>query len=151
MNRDFAEMLSALCDAGADFLVVGAHALAAHGLPRATGDLDIWVRPSLDNARRVLDALRTFRAPLHDLSEDDLTRPGTVFQIGVVPNRIDILTEISGVPFEDAWTRREWFVVEGQRLPFLGRADLAANKRAAGRPKDLADLAALDTAEEDPR
>jgi hypothetical protein len=151
MNRDFAEMLSALSDAGAEFLIVGAHALAAHGLPRATGDLDIWVRPSLDNARRVLDALRTFRAPLHDLGEDDLARPGTVFQIGVVPNRIDILTEISGVVFEDAWTRRESFVVEGQRLPFLGRADLAANKRAAGRPKDLADLAALDNAEEDPR
>lgn len=148
MNRDFAEMLSALSDAGADFLVVGAHALAAHGLPRATGDLDIWVRPSLDNARRVLAALKTFRAPLHDLSEDDLACPGTVFQIGVVPNRIDILTEISGVAFEDAWRRRVWFVVEGQRLPFLGRADLAANKRAAGRPKDLADLAALDSPDE---
>lgn len=144
MNRDFAEMLSALSDAGAEFLVVGAHALAAHGLPRATGDLDIWVRPSPDNARRVLDALKAFRAPLHDLSEDDLVHPGTVFQIGVVPNRIDILTAISGVAFEDAWSRRVWLVVAGLRLPFLGRADLAANKRAAGRPKDLADLAALD-------
>jgi hypothetical protein len=144
-------MLSALSDAGADFLVVGAHALAAHGLPRATGDLDIWVRPSPDNARRVLDALRTFGAPLHDLSEDDLVRPGTVFQIGVVPNRIDILTQISGVAFEAAWPRREWFVVEGQRLPFLGRADLAANKRAAGRPKDLADLAALENGDDDSR
>jgi hypothetical protein len=151
MNRDFAEMLSALSDAGADFLVVGAHALAAHGLPRATGDLDIWVRPSADNARRVLEALRTFRAPLHDLSEDDLTRAGTVFQIGVVPNRIDILTEISGVAFEDAWPRREWLVVEGQRLPFLGRADLIANKRAAGRPRDLADVAALEDGEDDSR
>lgn len=144
MNRDFAEMLSALSDAGADFLVVGAHALAAHGLPRATGDLDIWVRPTPDNARRVLSALRAFRAPLHDLTEEDLTQAGTVFQIGVVPNRIDILTGISGVDFHDAWPRREWFVVEGQHLPFIGRVDLAANKRAAGRPKDLADLAALE-------
>lgn len=125
MNRDFAEMLSALSEAGAEFLIVGAHALAAHGLPRATGDLDIWV-------------------PLHDLTEEDLVRPGTVFQIGVVPNRIDILTEISGVTFDEAWTKRESFDVEQQRLPFLSRADLAANKRAAGRPKDLADLAALD-------
>lgn len=151
MNRDFAEMLSALSDAGAEFLVVGAHALAAHGLPRATGDLDIWVRPTLDNARRVLEALRTFGAPLHDLGEDDLARSGTVFQIGVVPNRIDILTEISGVAFEDAWPRREWFVVDGQRLPFLGRADLATNKRAAGRPKDLADLAALENGDDNSR
>lgn len=144
MNRDFAEMLSALSEAGAEFLIVGAHALAAHGLPRATGDLDIWVRPSPENARRVLEALRTFRAPLHDLTEEDLGRPGTVFQIGVVPNRIDILTAISGVTFDEAWPRRECFDVEQQRLPFLGRGDLAANKRAAGRPKDLADLAALD-------
>jgi hypothetical protein len=147
MNRDFAEMLSALSDAGAEFLIVGAHALAAHGLPRATGDLDIWVRPSEENARRVLQALRAFRAPLHDLTEDDLSRPGTVFQIGVVPNRIDILTEISGVTFDEAWPRRETFVIEEQRLPFLSRLDLARNKRAAGRPKDLADLAALESDE----
>jgi hypothetical protein len=144
MNRDFAEMLSALSEAGAEFLIVGAHALAAHGLPRATGDLDIWVRPTGENAGRVLQALRAFRAPLHDLTEEDLVRPGTVFQIGVVPNRIDILTEISGVTFDEAWARRESFDVEQQRLPFLSRVDLAANKRAAGRPKDLADLAALE-------
>ena len=91
MNRDFAEILSALSDAGADFVIVGAHALAAHGLPRATEDLDIWVRPSPENARRVLAALRAFGAPLHDLEEKDLVHLGTVFQIGVVPSRVDIL------------------------------------------------------------
>lgn len=144
MNRDFAEMLSALSDAGADFVIVGAHALAAHGLPRATGDLDLWVRPSPENAKRVLAALRAFGAPLHDLDEEDLARLGTVFQIGVVPCRVDILTEISGVSFDEAWSRREWFVVDEQRLPFLSREDLARNKRAAGRPKDLVDLAALE-------
>ena len=79
MNRDFVEILSELFAAGADFLVVGAHALAAHGVPRATGDLDIWVRPTPDNADRVLEALRRFGAPLHDLSRDDLTRVDTVF------------------------------------------------------------------------
>ena len=147
MNRDFAEMLSALSDAGADFLIVGAHALAAHGLPRATGDLDVWVRPSEGNAHRVLEALRAFKAPLHDLTEDDLAHPGTVFQIGVVPNRIDILTEISGVTFDEAWSRRELFVIEDLGLPFLSRVDLARNKRAAGRPKDLVDLAALESDE----
>lgn len=144
MNRDFAEILSALSDAGADFVIVGAHALAAHGLPRATGDLDIWVRPSPENARRVLAALRAFGAPLHDLEEKDLVHLGTVFQIGVVPCRVDILTEISGVDFDEAWSRRQWFVVDEQRLPFLSREDLARNKRAAGRPKDLVDLAALE-------
>jgi hypothetical protein len=143
MNRDFAEMLSALSEAGADYLIVGAHALAAHGLPRATGDMDIWVRPTPENAVRVIAALRAFGAPLFDLSEADLVRMGTVFQMGVVPNRIDILTEISGVAFEDAWPRRAVFTVEGQALPFLGREDLERNKRAAGRPKDIADLAAL--------
>jgi hypothetical protein len=143
MNPDFAEMLSALSEAGADFLIVGAHALAAHGLPRATGDLDIWVRPTPANAARVMAALQAFRAPLFDLSEADLVQPGTVFQIGVVPNRIDILTEISGVTFEEAWPHRAVFSIEGRPLPFLGRDDLERNKRAAGRPKDIADLVAL--------
>lgn len=106
MNRDFAEMLSALSEAGAEFLVVGAHALAAHCVPRATGDLDIWVHSTHDNATRVLAALTAFGAPLADLSLADLTRTDTVFQIGVVPCRIDILTGISGVPFAVAWERR---------------------------------------------
>ena len=101
MNRDFAEMLSALSDAGVEFLVVGAHALAAHGIPRATGDLDIWVRPTRANAQRVLAALAVFGAPLGDLSLDDLTQPDTLFQIGVVPCRVDILTGISGIQFKE--------------------------------------------------
>jgi hypothetical protein len=103
LNRDFVEMLSALCEAGAEFLIVGAHALAVHGTPRATGDLDIWVRPAGDNAARVMSALRKFGAPLFDLSEEDLSHPGIVFQIGLPPARIGLLTQISGVQFEDAW------------------------------------------------
>jgi hypothetical protein len=144
MNQDFAEMLSALIEAEVDFLIVGAHALAAHGFPRATGDLDIWVRPSPDNAKRVIQALGTFGAPLFDLTTEDLTRPGVVFQIGVAPCRIDILTEISGVSFEEAWSRRALFSVEGRELPFISKRDLVVNKRAAGRPRDLADLAELE-------
>ena len=96
MNRDFVEMLSELSAAGVDFLIVGAHALATHGVPRATGDLDIWVRPSRDNAARVLQALERFGAPLFDLTIDDLTRHDTVFQIGLPPSRIDILSGITG-------------------------------------------------------
>jgi len=148
MNRDFAEMLSALLAQGVEFLVVGAHAMAVHGRPRATGDLDIWVRCTPVNAARVWKALVAFGAPLRELCLKDLETPGTVFQIGVVPCRIDLLTQISGVEFEPAWGRRVQVEIEGVNLPFLGRTDLLVNKRAAGRPKDLGDAAAL---EEDER
>jgi hypothetical protein len=145
MERDFVEMLSALSAARAEFLVVGAHAVAAHGVPRATGDLDVWVRPSTENADRVLQALRSFGAPLHDLTRDDLSRPDTVFQIGVTPCRIDILTSISGgIDFDSAWTRRSDLAIEGVKLSCIGRDDLIINKRACGRPQDLADVARLE-------
>ncbi len=147
MNRDFVEILSELFAAGADFLIVGAHALAAHGVPRATGDLDIWVRPTPGNADRVLEALRRFGAPLHDLTRDDLTRTDTVFQIGLPPARVDILAGISGVVFDEAWTRRVIVPIDGVDVPVLSRDDFVANKRAAGRPKDLLDLALLNEAE----
>jgi hypothetical protein len=141
MNPDFAEILSELIAAGAEFLVVGAFAVAAHGNPRATGDIDIWVRPTRANAEKVLRALRAFGAPLFGLSIDDLVDEQTVFQIGVAPVRIDILAGIDGVEFEDAWPRRVEASLGGARVPVLSLHDLAANKRVAGRPKDLADLA----------
>ena len=144
MNRDFAEMLSALSEAGAEFLVVGAHALAAHGVPRATRDLDIWINPTPDNAARVVKALRAFGAALMDLTEEDLTTPGTVFQIGVEPFRIDILTAISGVTFDEAWKNRLPLDIEGVRVLVLGRQDFIANKRATGRMRDLADIEGLE-------
>lgn len=144
MNRDFAEMLSALSAVGADYLIVGAHAVAVHGHPRATGDLDIWVRANPTNAARVWTALASFGAPLADLTVADLSNPGIVFQMGLPPSRIDILTGISGVSFDEAWPRRMMATVSGQELPFLGKEDLLANKRAAGRPKDLADVASLE-------
>lgn len=144
MNRDFVEMLSALVEARAEFLVVGAHALAAHGVPRATGDLDIWVRNSDENADRVLRALEDFGAPLHDLTRDDLVRPGTVFQIGVPPSRIDILTSISGVGFDEAWPNRVMIDVGKLAVPVLGRREFVVNKRAVGRPRDLSDLELLE-------
>ena len=103
MNRDFVEMLAALSAAGADFLVVGAYALAAHGRPRATGDLDLLVRATPANARRVWAALQTFGAPLDDLTLDDLTSSDLVYQIGVAPTRIDLLTGLTGVGFDEAW------------------------------------------------
>jgi hypothetical protein len=147
MNRDFVEMLSELSAAGADFIIVGAHALAAIGVTRATGDLDIWVRPSLANAARVMQALTRFGAPLFDLTEEDLTKPDTVFQIGMAPSRIDILSGVSGVAFEDAWAKRETTVLDGVTVSVLSREHFIANKRASGRPKDLLDLALLDEAD----
>lgn len=151
LNQDFLDVLAALAGAGAEFLVVGAHALAAHGIPRATGDLDIWVRPSRENARRVVAALTAFGAPLaaHGVSEEDLARPGTVYQMGLPPRRIDILTQISGVEFADAWGSRVTVVIEGRPIGFLGREALLANKRAAGRDKDLVDVKLLEAKRRD--
>lgn len=144
MNRDFAEMLSELSAADADYIVVGGYAVIAHGFPRATGDIDVWVRPSRDNATRVMRALRSFGAPLADLTEEDLSTPGVIFQIGVVPRRIDILTEIDGVTFEEAWASRISATLGEQSIPVLGRLALIRNKKAAGRKKDLIDVAWLE-------
>ena len=145
MNRDFSDMLSALSGEGAEYLVVGAYALAVHGVPRATGDIDIWIRPTEDNAARVWSALQRFGAPLQSLRLDDLTRPGTVFQIGIAPNRIDILTAIDGVQFDEAWSRRTDQSIEGSSVPVIGRSDLIRNKRATGRARDAADAEQLES------
>jgi hypothetical protein len=136
-------MLSALSDAGADYLVVGAHALAAHGVVRATGDLDIWVDAGPDNAARVWSALQSFGAPLDQLRIEDLVVPDVVFQIGLSPNRIDILTSISGVTFEHARVNSIRVSIFGLSVPVIGRDDLIQNKRAVGRLRDLADIAEL--------
>jgi len=144
MNPDFREMLAALSAAGADFMVIGAHAMAAYARPRATGDIDLWVRASPENAERVWAALVEFGAPLGALTKDDLATPDLVYQIGVAPSRIDILTAIEGVSFDDAWPRRNEIDVMGVAVPVIGRTDLIQNKRALGRPKDLADLEELE-------
>ena len=143
-NPDFKDMLLALSDAKIDYLLVGAYAVAAHGHPRATGDLDLWVRPDAETAPKVYRVLAEFGAPLYDLTIDDLAKPGMVFQIGVAPSRIDILTAISGVSFDDAWTNRLSIEMDGIQLCVLGRSDLITNKRACGRAKDIADAEALD-------
>lgn len=145
MNEDYRDILSALVAQDAQFLVVGAHALAAHGYPRATVDLDIWIESSPENARRVWRALAEFGAPLDDLdvNESDLTRANVVAQFGLPPNRIDILTAISGVRFRDAWPNRVDAVLEGVRVPVIGLDDLVTNKRASGRDRDRADVKGL--------
>lgn len=144
MNRDFVEMLAALSEAGAEFMVVGAHAVAVYATPRATGDLDLWVRPTPENARRVWSALLSFGAPLDDLKEEDLLVEDLVYQIGVAPNRIDVLPGIAGVTFDEAWPDRTLTEVGGVQVPVIGREALIRAKRAAGRPRDLADVADLE-------
>jgi hypothetical protein len=148
LNPDFRDMLSALSAEGAEFLLVGAYALAAHGLPRATGDMDIWIRRSEDNAQRVWRALQRFGASLAELSIDDLQISNLVFQIGVAPRRIDILTSIDGVEFDEAWSHRKVVAVEGLSFAAIGRSHLIQNKKSVGRPQDLADVVWLERAEE---
>jgi predicted nucleotidyltransferase len=146
LNQDFRDMLEALVHEGVEFLIVGAHALAAHGLPRATGDLDILIRPTPENARCVMEALRRFGAPLaaHHVEQRDFEEPGNVYQIGLPPRRIDLLTQISGVTFEEALAEHLTLSIGGQEIRFIGRDALIRNKRAAARDKDLIDVGALE-------
>lgn len=143
MNPDFLDLLRAFAAAQVRFLIVGAYALAHHGRPRATGDLDVWVDPTASNAARVMQALASFGAPLQEISEEDFSRPGVVFQIGVPPGRIDILTELTGLAFEDAWPGRDSGRFGGLAVDYIGRDAFIRNKRATGRAKDLGDIESL--------
>ncbi|PYS25325.1 MAG: hypothetical protein DMF72_02035 [Acidobacteria bacterium] len=144
MNRDFSELLRAFNDHKVDYLVVGAHALAAHGHVRATKDLDVWIRPEIENARRTLQALESYGAPLHDLTEKDLAVPGTVFQIGIPPLRIVILTRIDGVEFAVAWQDRLHTNFGNESAWVISLKHLIANKKASGRPQDLVDVQTIE-------
>ncbi len=146
LNADYRELLLALCAHQVEFLVVGAYALAVHGHARATADFDVFVRASSGNADRVVAALQTFGAPLaaHGVSAADFARAGMIYQIGLPPRRIDIITAISGVTFDEAWSTRATIAFGSHEVSFLGREALIRNKRAAARPKDLADVAALE-------
>ena len=145
LNEDYKDMLRALSDEKVEFLLIGAYAMAAHGYPRATMDIDIWVMPSPQNADAVLRALRRFGAALHNLTKEDLQKDGTIFQIGVAPRRIDIITEASGLQFKEVYSRALSINIEGieVRIPLID--DLIRNKRASGRTKDLADAEALES------
>ena len=144
LNEDYKEILQELYAEKVRFLLVGAYALAAHGYPRATVDLDVWVMPTHENAKAVLRALTRFGAPVSDLAIQDLEKEGTVFQIGVAPRRIDILTALSGLDFEDTFERSIPVDIEGIQVYVPSIDDLIRNKRASGRTKDLADAEALE-------
>lgn len=147
LNRDFSDMLKTLNENNVEYLLVGAYALAAMGKPRATGDLDIFVRASSENAKKLMSALRTFGAPLADVTLADFETPGVVFQIGVPPVRIDILTELTGITFEEAWRTRTELLLSDLTIPVLGKDAFIKNKKALGRHKDLADIELIDGSE----
>jgi hypothetical protein len=144
LNEDYRDMLRALSEEKVKYLLVGAYALAAHGFPRATMDMDIWVMPSPENAEAVLRALHRFGAPLHDLTREDLQKDGTVFQIGIAPRRIDIITTASGLRFEETFRKSFPVDIGGLGVPIPSLEDLIRNKRTSGRTKDLADVEALE-------
>jgi hypothetical protein len=141
---DFSEFIGSLNAQGVEFLIVGAHALAFHGAPRFTGDLDLLVRPTIDNAAKVLAAVRAFGFPVEDLQPGDLTDPRRILEMGIEPVQIHVMSAISGVSWEEAWQTRIDGDCGGHPVSFLGREAFLQNKRAAARPKDLADIDALE-------
>jgi hypothetical protein len=143
LNRDFKEFIASLNAHAVEYLVVGGYALAAHGRPRYTGDIDFWIRATNENAARVLAALADFGFAGLSITVEDLIRPDNVVQLGYPPRRIDLLTSIDGVGFEACHAQRQSFIFDGVELPTIGLADFKANKRASGRKQDLADLEAL--------
>ena len=147
-NPDYKDLLKLFNEGNVEYMVVGAYAMAAHGIVRATGDMDLFVRPEPANAERVHGALMRFGAPLTKITPSDFSTPGTVYQIGVIPCRIDILNQIDGVPYESAHTITK--NIEGIPVPFIDLASLRRNKRSTGRPKDQSDLELLRTLGDDP-
>ena len=144
-NTDLIELLAALNAEGSDYLIVGAYAFAFHGRVRATTDIDLFVGSSPENADKVWRALGAFGAPLDELQPEDLRTPGVFYVMGRPPNQIDVITSIDGVTFEQAWATRVASTYHGVPVNYIGRSELIANKKAAGRPQDLADVAYLES------
>ena len=143
MNPDFLDLFRAFIAADVRFLVVGAYALGVHGRPRATGDLDVWIDPTPENAGRVVSALEQFGAPIGQVAANDFSRPGIVFQMGLPPLRIDLLTELSGLTFAEAWPGRTRAAFGPLTVDVIGRDAFIKNKRATGRARDIGDIESL--------
>jgi predicted nucleotidyltransferase len=144
MLPDWIELLRSFAARSVEFLLIGGQAVIAHGYPRLTKDMDLWLRPSRDNGHRTLAALQDFGTPLPDFTPERFEEPDTIIMIGREPFRVDLLTSIPGVTFEDAWTRRTSVQLDGVVVPLIGREDLIANKKTVGRLQDLADVEALE-------
>lgn len=140
LNEDYKEILQILLSNKAKFLIIGAYAMGAYGYPRATGDFDIWVEASAENSKKIYKSLSEFGAPLADITENFFTGKGGIFQIGVAPRRIDIITHIDGVIFEEAYKTKELIKIENLQVPFLSKDKLIKNKQSTGREKDKLDV-----------
>lgn len=140
LNEDYKDILQLFTDNSVKYLVVGAYALGAYGFPRATGDIDLWVLADSENSKKIFRCLAEFGAPVENITEQTFCDKDVIFQIGIVPRRIDIITKISGIDFEQAFANREEFVIDGLRLSFISKQDLITNKLAAGRDKDSVDV-----------
>ena len=140
LNKDYKEMLQILLNNKVRFLVVGAYAMGAYGYPRATGDIDIWVEASSENSEKIHQSLSEFGAPLSEVTKTTFCEEGIVFQIGVAPRRIDIITKIDGVDFNKAYSDKQKMEIEGIKIPFLSKEDLIKNKESTGREKDQLDV-----------
>ena len=143
LQSDLKEFIALLNSRKAEYIVVGGHAVAFHGYPRFTGDIDFFLRATPDNAERVLSVLKDFGFGDLQIGISDLTTPNRVIQLGRPPNRIDLLTSISGVEFDDAWPSRVSTDLDGEQVSFLGLNELIQNKRASNRENDRADVSKL--------
>lgn len=142
-NSDFKDLLKIFNEENVEYLIVGAHAVIFYAEPRYTKDVDVWVAPTKENSRRVYRALQRFTAPLKGMTEEDFTDPELVYQMGIPPNRIDILMGVDGLTFSEAWDARTQTHYDGVPMGILSRDHLIRNKRATGRPQDLLDVARL--------
>ncbi|MDT8302426.1 MAG: nucleotidyltransferase [Sedimentisphaerales bacterium] len=140
LNKDYKEMLQILLDNKVRFLVVGAYAMGAYGYPRATGDFDIWVEASSENSKIIYQSLLKFGAPISELTQTTFCEEGIIFQIGVAPRRIDIITKIDGVDFKKAYSDKQEVEIEDIKIPFISKEDLIKNKESTGREKDILDV-----------
>lgn len=139
-SKDFREFVQLLIKNKAEYLVVGGYAVSIHGHPRYTGDLDIWLNPTIENAKKILASVNEFGFASFKLTEDDFTKEGNVVQLGYPPLRIDLLTNIDGVSFTECYNNRKEVNIEGLTVNFIGYADLLKNKKESGRLRDLDDL-----------
>jgi len=140
LNQDYKEMLSLFLENQVEFLIVGAYALAVHGYPRATGDIDLFIKPSKENSNKVFKCLALFGAPMNNIQETDFSEPNIVFQIGIAPRRIDLITMLDGLSFDEAINGSKEVELESLKLPVISRINLIKNKEATGRPKDILDV-----------
>ena len=140
LSRDFKEFIESLNANNVRYLVVDGYAVALHGYPRYTKDLDVWIEPKIQNANNVLNALTAFGFGSLDITADDFLEEGNIIQLGYPPNRIDLITSLKGLMFENCYPERVQVEIQGVLIDFIDIENLKTNKKATGRPQDLADL-----------